>query len=324
MKWSAASAGMVDPMDEVIVVTGATATGKTRLAVELALAIGGEVISMDSRQVYRGMDIGTAKPDVEERRGVRHHGFDRVDPDERYSAGRFAREARAWIAGVASRGHVPILAGGTGFYLRALTHPMFHEPALDPDRRDELRAQAEDMETEDLRSWVAEVEGLTDLGEWGGGGRQRLLRRLEVALLTGRPLSWWHENAPPEEPPLRVRVFVLEQDRPSLFERIDVRVTDMVRRGLIEEVRSLLGRGYTIRDPGMNATGYAEFIPHIEGARSVNEAVGLTRQATRKYARRQQTWFRNQLEGSAVRLDAASEATELRDRVIDYLEGASN
>lgn len=315
---------MVDPRDDTIVITGATATGKTQLAVELALAIGGEVVSMDSRQVYRGMDIGTAKPEMEERRGVRHYGFDRVEPDERYSAGRFAREARGWITEIASRGHVPILAGGTGFYLRALTHPMFHEPALDPDRRDEIRARTEELETEDLQAWVLDVEGLTGLGDWGGGGRQRLVRRLEVALLTGRPLSWWHENAPPEEPPLRPRVFVLEQDRPSLFGRIDDRVTDMIRRGLVDEVRSLLARGYTIRDPGMNATGYIEFIPHIEGTRSVDEAIDLTRQATRKYARRQETWFRNQLDDSAVRLDATSRATVLRDRVIDHLEGASN
>jgi tRNA dimethylallyltransferase len=277
---------------------------------------------MDSRQVYRGMDIGTAKPDHEERRGVAHHGFDLVDPDERYSAGRFARDARGWIDAIRARGRVPIMAGGTGFFLRALTHPMFREPPLDAGRRAALHGRLDRLATDELRRWVATLEE-TALDDRSGGGRQRLMRRIELAILTGRPLSWWHENSPPAEPPLRPRVFVLETDRESLVHRIDARVLDMVRAGLIDEVRSLLDRGYTIADPGMNATGYIEFVPHVEGERSLEDAIALTQQATRQYARRQVTWFRNQLDDTVVRLDAELDTDALRDLVIGELKGAA-
>ena len=123
---------------DALVITGATATGKTALAIEVAERLRAEVVSMDSRQVYRGMDIGTAKPSLAERHGIAHHGFDLVDPHERYSAGRFARESRAWLTDIVSRGKVPILAGGTGFFLRALTDPLFREPAMDVERREAL------------------------------------------------------------------------------------------------------------------------------------------------------------------------------------------
>jgi tRNA dimethylallyltransferase len=149
------------------------------------------------------------------------------------------------------------------------------------------------------------------------------MRRIEVAILTGRPLSWWHENSPSAEPPLRPRVFVLEMDRDGLVRRIDARVLDMVRDGLVDEVRSLLGQGYTTADPGMNATGYIEFVPHIEGTRSLEASIELTQRATRRYARRQVTWFRNQIDDAAVRLDAALDTDILRDLVIGELKGAA-
>jgi tRNA dimethylallyltransferase len=309
--------------DDPIVITGATATGKTRLAVALAREIGGEVISMDSRQVYRGMDIGTAKPDLDERDGVPHHGFDLVDPDQRYSAGHFARDARACIAAIRARGATPILAGGTGFFLRALTRPMFREPPLETGRRQSLRELLDRLSTDQLRQWVGTIEN-TAFDGWGGGGRQRLVRRIEVALLTGRPLSWWQQNAPPVEPPLRPRVFVLGMDRASLVRRIEGRVLDMVRDGLVDEVRSLLDRGYTAADPGMNATGYIEFVPHVRGSRALDESIRLTQQATRRYARRQVTWFGNQLDDTAVRLDASLETGALRDLVVREVKGVEH
>lgn len=313
------------PVDaDVIAITGATATGKTRLAVELACAIDGEVISMDSRQVYCGMDIGTAKPDTCERGSVPHHGFDLVWPDERYSAGRFAREARAWIEAIRGRGRTPILAGGTGFFLRALTEPLFDEPALPAERRRALRLYLGGKSVQSLREWVAELEPGLEFGAWGGGGRQRLARRIEVALLTGRPLSWWQANAPAREEPVDMRVFVLELDRAVLTRRIDQRVLDMVERGLVEEVRAMLGRGFSATDPGMSATGYAEFIPVVEGERTIGEAIRMTQSATRRYARRQATWFRNQLASDAVRLDADRPVAELVSQVIESWKRVTN
>jgi tRNA dimethylallyltransferase len=305
----------------VLVITGPTASGKTRLAVALARAIRGEVISMDSRQVYRGMDIGTAKPDMKERAGVPHFGFDLVNPDERYSAGQFARDARKWISEIRGRGHVPILAGGTGFFLRALTEPMFREPPLDQERRDRLRAYLMGRSVSELRTWVNALEPGAADGEWGGGGRQRLSRRIEVALLSGRPLSWWQIHSPSPEPPLQPLIFVLELPRDELYRRINERVHNMVRRGLPAEVSQLLAAGYTAADPGMNATGYAEFIPCCAGTRSQAEAIELTQAATRRYARRQHTWFRNQLHG-AIRLDATRPVDDVRDEIIRTLNGS--
>ncbi|MCI0435535.1 MAG: tRNA (adenosine(37)-N6)-dimethylallyltransferase MiaA [Gemmatimonadetes bacterium] len=294
--------------DDVAVITGATATGKTAVGIALALRTGGEIISMDSRQVYRGMDIGTAKPTLAERQGVPHHGFDRVDPDERYSAGRFARDAREWIDGIRARGRPVILVGGTGFFLRALTNPLFEEPPLETARRRALHAWLDRLETVTLRRWLRALDTGSPWRE-AGGGRQRLLRALEVTLLTGRPLSWWHARE--STAPLRPRIFVLERSAEVLRARIDARVHDMIRMGLPDEVRGLISHGYGEDAPGMSATGYAELIPWTRGERTLAEAVSLTQAATRRYARRQRTWFRHQLPPEARRVDAEQPVTEL-------------
>jgi tRNA dimethylallyltransferase len=300
--------------DAGIAITGATATGKTALGIAVAHTIGGEIVSMDSRQVYRGMDIGTAKPPPEARGGVPHHGFDVVDPNERYSAGEFARAARRWIGEIRTRGHVPVLVGGTGFFLRALTHPMFQEPAMPPERRERLRRF---LDRQPLGTVVhgSQLLDPATAARLTAGDRQRHARSVEVALLTGQPLSWWQRTAPPLEPPVALRVFVLEMPPALLRQRMDDRVTQMVRAGLGEEVARLLAAGFGADAPGMDATGYAEMVPHLEGAYDLDEAVERIRAATRRYARRQRTWLRRQLPPDAVRLDATRPLTQLVDTV---------
>lgn len=302
--------------DDVLVLTGATATGKTDLAIALAQRIGAEIISMDSRQVYTGMDIGTAKATAAQRAAVPHWGLDRVRPDERYSAGRFAREARAWIEAIRGRGHVPLLVGGTGFFLRALTHPMFDEPGLDARRRSALRGMLEHKDSDTLRRWVRALDPGSPIGA-EGGGRQRLSRTIEISLLTGRSLSWWQENAPQQEPALQPAVFVLEKPADVLRARIDQRVHEMVRDGLVEEVRALLAAGYLEHDPGMSATGYAEFVPFVRGDASLDEAIANTQASTRRYARRQRTWFRHQLPDGSHRLDGEKTMAQLLERILE-------
>lgn len=302
-----------------LAIVGPTASGKTALSIELARRLNGEIISMDSRQVYRGMDIGTAKATAEERRAVPHHGLDLVDPDERFSAGRFARFARRRIEQIRARGRVPILVGGTGFFLRALTHPIFQEPDLDPARRRALHAFLERLGPEALAAWLTALdpEQAARLvgGRGGGGGRQRIVRALEMALLTGRPLSWWQRHAPPEAPPLAIRVWVLEPPREMLYRAIDSRVDEMLRRGLLNEVRSLRERGYLSGDPGMNATGYAEILPVLEGEVTLEEAAERIRRNTRAYARRQLTWLRHQLPPGVTRLDPTEGNVALAGRI---------
>ena len=298
---------------DALVITGPTATGKTALAIDVALRLGGEIVSLDSRQVYRGMDIGTAKPTLAERRGVPHHGFDVVSPDERFNAGRFAELARSWIAAIRARGHVPIVAGGTGFFLRALTHPFFAEPALPESGKEQWKDFLRSLDTAELARWAAALDPGATVRPTD---RQRLARVIEVAILTGRPLSAWHRTAPPAAAPIDPLIFVLDLPRDVLYRRIEERVDRMAELGLVAEVRVLLDAGYDDRDPGINATGYIELIPYFRGEYSLQEALALVKAATRRYARRQHTWLRHQLPPTARRLDAAAGTRELADVIV--------
>jgi tRNA dimethylallyltransferase len=261
------------------------------------------------------MDIRTAKATTAERAEIRHHGLDLVDPDERFSAGRFAREARRWLAGVADRAKPALIVGGTGFFLRALTRPLFREPELPVDQRAALQAYLDQAPLERLRLWAASVEGTDELP----GDRQRLIRLIEVATLTGRPLRWWHRHAAPEAAPLDLPIVVLETDRERLYDRIDRRVREMVAHGFLEEAARLRAAGFGPGDPGMNATGYPEMRAVLEGEITLDEAIARTQTATRAYARRQTTWFRHQLPAGAVRI-ANENHSHIVDRVVRLLE----
>ncbi len=282
------------PASDVLVLTGPTTSGKTALAVELAEVLGGEVISADSRQVYRGMDIGTDKVNLQARARVPHHGLDLVNPDERYSAGRFQRDATRVISGVLARGRVPIVAGGTGFFLKALSQPLFNEPPMDATRRGRLTRC---LETWDRDRLVRAVRVLdperAPVAE--EGGRHRLMRATEVALLTGVPLSQWYRDVPGARAPFRLFEVVLEVPREVLDQRIRERVGRMVERGFVAEVERLLAAGYSATDPGMSGTGYRDIISYLDERVTLDEALESMRLQTRQYARRQLTWFRHQM-----------------------------
>ena len=302
-----------------VAIVGPTASGKTALSIDLARRIHGEIISMDSRQVYRGMDIGTAKASPEQQAQVPHHGLDLVDPDERFSAGRFARYARARIAEIQARDAVSILVGGTGFFLRALTNPIFAEPPLDPERRRALSEFLSALDQDQLLRWLRALDpsSAVRLEHWGG--RQRLLRALELPLLTGWPLSWWQQTAA-EEQPIDPIVFVLFLPREQLDEAISRRVDDMFAAGLLDEVAALLRNGYNEHSPGLNATGYIELIPYFRGEVSLDEAREAIRRNTRAYSRRQFTWLRNQLPPGALWLDASEPRDTLLNVMITRIE----
>jgi len=280
------------------VIVGPTAVGKTAVALALAARWPLEVVSADSRQVYRRLDIGTAKPTRKERARVTHHGLDLVDPGTRYSAGHFARDAEGWLADVRARGRQPVVVGGTGLYVRALAEGLFREPALDPARRRSLDAFTARLEPLELLRWA----GRLDPG-FHGGGRQRAARAIEVALITGYPLSYWQQAA-------RARgaidpwYIVLTVPRPVLHQRIARRAEEMMKRGLVEEVASVLAEGLGPTAPGLDGIGIREAVEYLHGRRpreSVAEAIAVS---TRQYAKRQQTWFRHQLTGAVLTLDA--------------------
>jgi tRNA dimethylallyltransferase len=306
---------------DALAIVGPTASGKTSLSLDVARLLDGEIISMDSRQVYRGMEIGTAKATAAQRAVVPHHGLDVADPDERFGAGRFARLAREAIVAVASRGRVPMLVGGTGFFLRALTHPIFREPELDPARRAALGGFLEGLDTAALHAWLARLDAESAERLKGWGGRQRLIRALELPLLTGRSLSWWHRAAPPEAPPLRPLAVVLDPPRDALLAAIDRRVDGMAAAGIADEVRGLLEQGYGPSDPGMKTTGYMELIPALRGEIPMSEALDTVKRNTRAYAKRQLTWFRHQLPPGAHWLDASRPREELAEEVAALWKG---
>jgi tRNA dimethylallyltransferase len=208
-----------------------------------------------------------------------------------------------------------MLVGGSGFFLRALTAPIFREPELDPERRAALARELEGMTDEAMLARLEPLDPEAAERLRGGGGRQRLMRALEVALLTGRPLSWWHRNAPPEAPPVPVLACVLEVPRERLYAAVDARVGEMVRAGLVEEVRALVER-YGEDAPGLNAHAYIELFPYFRGERTLDEALDLARANTRAYTRRQQTWNRTQLSEPMVRLDATRPRGELADEIV--------
>ena len=308
-----------------IALTGPTTSGKTQLSCALARILEVEIISMDSRQVYKGMDIGTDKVSDDVREQVPHHALDLVHPDERYSAGQFARDARDWIKEIIKRDRVPVLAGGTGFFLKAITEPVFSEPPLDPARLKKIRRYLSALDYRVLAKWVEKLDPVrASLAI--DGGPQRMSRTIEVALLTGKPLSSWHRESPPDVATLTGLIIQLELPREEIDRRINDRVTYMVERGLVSEVRSLLEAGYTLDDPGMTATGYREIAHYLKGGQTLEEAMEEIRRNTRRYARRQLTWFRNQLPPSVCMIDATAsidvQATAVFDAWIEIHEQA--
>jgi tRNA dimethylallyltransferase len=275
----------------VPVLVGPTAVGKTAVAEALARCMPVTIICADSRQVYRGLDVGTAKPGAALRQSVRHEGLDLVDPGERYSAGRFAEDAAGWIAAALERGETPVVVGGTGFYVRALADGLFREPPLEPARRDALRAWAKEFDARTLADWAGRLDPA-----FSGGGRQRAARAVEVALLTGRPLSWWQQAARAEGV-MRPWYVRLTLPRAALARRIEDRAREMVAHGLIEEVRGLLARGVAPDAPGLDGVGYREVVTHlVTGTIAAADLPAAIAAATRKYAKRQETWFRHQLQ----------------------------
>jgi tRNA dimethylallyltransferase len=287
------------------IIVGPTAVGKTAVALALARHWPLEVISADSRQVYRRLDIGTAKPTRRERARLPHLGLDLVDPGERYSAGRFARDAEAWIREITARGHLPVVVGGTGLYVKALADGLFLEPPLEPAQRRALQAWATELDARELLRWADRL----DPG-FRGGGRQRASRAVEVALLTGRPLTWWQVAARATSG-IRPWYIYLTAPRAVLQQRIINRAEEMIRRGLVEEVASVLAEGHAAHAPGLDGIGIREAVEYLHGQRpreTVAEAIAID---TRRYAKRQETWFRHQLSGPVLMLDATRPAEKL-------------
>lgn len=291
------------PGTRLLVLSGPTASGKTGAAMALARLLPLEIVCADSMQVYRGMDIGTAKPDPAEREEIPHHLVDVADPDDPYSAGRFVAEAEEAIRRIRSRGRHPLLVGGTGLYLRALIRGLDPLPS-DPEVRESLARRWEKEGGEALHAALRRDDP-AGAGKIHPSDRLRVLRALEIATITGAPASsrrraW--EGAPGR---YRVLFFALRTGREELYRRIAERADGMIRAGLVEEVRGLLSRGYGPGLRSMDALGYRHILSHLLGGVPLEEAVRELKRDTRRYAKRQMTWLSAEKEARWVEGDSA-------------------
>jgi tRNA dimethylallyltransferase len=300
-------------MPPVLSLVGPTATGKSSLALELAGPLGGEIINADALQVYRGFDIGTAKPGPEDRRRVPHHLLDILDPGEPFSAGEFARLAREAIDEIRGRDHLPMVVGGSGLYLRALIEGISPIPPIDPRLRERLRRRLAAEGLEALRAELAVLDPET-AERLAPADSQRLLRALEVALGTGRPLSAWITEKPLGDGGIDAVWVGLTLPRGLLYDRIAVRVNRMLADGWLDEVRRLLAQGLSPSLPAFQAIGYRDLAGHIAGEATLEEATERIVRATRQYAKRQMTWFRRQ---SGIEWFAAADTSS--STILDHL-----
>ena len=279
-------------MNNIICIAGPTASGKTALAVELAKEYGGEVVSCDSMQVYKRMDIGTAKPSLEERQGIPHHMIDVAEPWEDYSVSRYCQEATAIVEDIVARGKTAIIAGGTGLYMDSLIRGNDFAPFPSTGVRERLEAEADRVGMEALLERLREIDPeaaerlhLSD--------RKRIIRALEVYLETGETITAHNRRTqavPPRFTPLWLGLDF--EQRAELYDRIDRRVDIMLEMGLVEEIRGLLASGIPEKCTAMQAIGYKEFTDALDGRCTVAQAADLVRRSSRRYAKRQLTWFR--------------------------------
>ncbi|MGA8944212.1 MAG: tRNA (adenosine(37)-N6)-dimethylallyltransferase MiaA [Thermoactinomyces sp.] len=274
---------------KLLVIVGPTAVGKTRLSIRLAKRFHGEIISGDSMQVYRGMDIGTAKIMPEEMEGVPHHLINICDPGQMFSVQEYQRLARQKIAEIAERGQLPMLVGGTGLYIESVVHDYAMPSVKDnPALREELKMVAQREGKEALYQKLKAVDPV-QAGKLHPNDTRRVIRALEVFYLTGKPFSELNRKG---TSPYNALWIGLTMPRELLYERINQRVDDMIASGLVDEVKRLWSKGYRLHLTSMQAIGYKEIMNYLEGAISFGEAVEMIKQGSRKYAKRQLSWFR--------------------------------
>lgn len=302
---------------ERIALVGPTAVGKSEVGLLLAERLGGEIVTVDSMQVYRGLDLGTAKPGAGERSRVPHHLIDVADLNEPFDAAKFVRLASEAIRDIQSRGRIPILCGGTGFYFKALRDGLGDSP----EGNTGLRAELEAIPLAELLQELAERDPVT-FGRIDRSNARRVIRAVEVIRLTGRRFSEMQsrpDSAPPVASVRRDPIFGLMRSSEDLRTRIEARVDAMFERGLVSETRRLLDCGLASNPTAMQALGYRQVVGHLRGERSLQDTIALVKQRTWQFARRQMTWFRRQLPVTWIQWEAGCPAEAIVDRVTSLL-----
>lgn len=298
---------------KLVVIVGPTAVGKTDLAIEIAEQLNGEIISADSRYFYRGMDIGTAKPDAGQLGRVSHHLIDVADINETWSLGVYQRKVKSIMNDIFSRGKLPLIVGGTGQYIRSVIEGwQIPEKAPDYGLRDVLEKWSEKVGTENLHQKLAVIDPLA-ASIIDFRNKRRTIRALEVIFYSGRRFSDQRKKSPLE---FRYKMVGLIRDRSQLYERIDKRINEMFERGFIDEVKLLLKKGYSIDNPPMTAIGYSEVIGFIEGKMDLQECVMKIKKRTREFVRRQANWFKT----SDPRINWFDVTNDRKTDVIEFIK----
>ena len=298
----------------MVILTGPTAVGKTALSIELAKKINGSIISADSVQVYRHMDIGSAKVMPEEMDGVRHYLIDEFEPDEEFHVVKFVERAKEHLEEIYAEGKIPMIAGGTGFYIQALLFDIDFDDTCEDTA---YRTQLEDTPKELGNEWLLEQVRSVDPASAEAihaNNTKRLIRALEYFKLTGRPISEHNEKQRQKESPYNFCYFVLNRDRAELYRRIDLRVDQMMEQGLLKEVEALKAMGYDRSYVSMQGLGYKELLSYLDGECTLDDAVSQIKQSTRHFAKRQLTWFRRERDVTWLDIDG-----EKNDYVISLL-----
>ncbi|MBR5518537.1 MAG: tRNA (adenosine(37)-N6)-dimethylallyltransferase MiaA [Clostridia bacterium] len=277
---------------DLIVITGPTASGKTAMSVEVAKILGAEIVNADSMQIYKYMDIGTAKPTVEERQGIPHHLIDIVNPDEQFSVARYCECAKQAIDSIHKKGKPAVMVGGTGLYVDSLVNNIqFSEIEPDEEYRAKTDALAEEKGNEYIYNMLMEIDP-DSAGKISVSDRKRIIRALEVYHLTGKTITWHNEQSRSVPSPYNTTMFAIDVERDVLYDKINRRVDIMMDMGLVDEVKSIVEMGIGKDTTAMQAIGYKEIVQYLEGEITMEEAVDKIKQGSRRYAKRQLTWYR--------------------------------
>ncbi len=295
--------------------TGATASGKTQVSLEMAQLLNAEIISLDSMAIYRGMDIGTAKPDLADRQRVPHHMLDIVDPTEAFSVSQYRERAMGLVQQIFDSGKQVIFVGGTALYLKALLRGMFEGPPADWDFRKEVEQELEEMGGQFLHQRLEMIDPVS-AANLHPNDHRRLIRALEVFKTTGKPISHWQMQFSEGREADECRVFTLRHARPVLHERIENRVASMFEAGLLDEVRGLLDKHGTLGQTAAQAVGYREAIDHLEERMPLDETIEKVRVRTRRFARHQETWFRGLSECRMIDLPTEFDSDRIAEQLV--------
>lgn len=303
----------------ILIIAGPTAVGKTDASILLAQELGAEIVSADSMQIYRGMDIGTAKPTKEQRRLVYHHMIDIVEPDQPYSVGDYLRDARTALDGILASEGTPIVVGGSGLYIRALMRGLFHGPPADLALREQLLRREAEGESGMLYSDLVKVDPQAAV-KIHPNDLRRTIRALEVYYLRDRKLSDFQEEHAFQDRPYRFRLLFLVRSKAELYARIEQRVDQMLADGLEAEIKALMDRGYRPDLIAMQGLGYKQFMEHFLGNMPREETITLLKRDTRRYAKRQFTWFRREPDACWVDITGIDQPEEIAERIKKNIE----